>query len=477
MQAIANPRVMAYRVTAHRGLPHRVMDVGQSLHSGVSLTWYTVVAVIALHVVLAVAMRHVTMIGNLHAIAVLGLGIYFAAFRSDRRYATYCIAYICCSEVLWRMTRSAILWEYGKYAAVAICLTAIVRNRIRPPWPAILYLCFLIPSAFLTFGAVGWQAGREDVSFNMSGPLALMMCAWFFHDMRLSPRALKAVFLCTIGPAAGVVALALRRIASTPDLRFSDESNFAASGGFAPNQVSAALGLATVLCLLSANIDQRNRWVRYLFFALALVFAAQSALTFSRGGLYGAAGAMIMALPFLLKDHRAVASVMLGGLALVIIGAYVIFPAIDSFTGGALKRRFSDTSGTHRGEIMEGDLAVWREHVALGVGPGQAKKHRGPSVYVASAHTEFTRLLSEHGTLGLFSIVALLVLCAQRFVSTQGEQRAIMVALTAWSLLFMMNSGMRLAAPSIAFGLAGLSTSAPGFYARYTFLEPEDLQL
>ena len=72
-------------------------------------------------------------------------------------------------------------------------------------------------------------------------------------------------------------------------MKFGRQSNVEASGGFGANQVSALLGMgciAAFLCLL----EGKGRWqLKLLFIGLMLEFAVQSALTFSRAGIYYAA--------------------------------------------------------------------------------------------------------------------------------------------------------------------------------------------
>jgi uncharacterized membrane protein YGL010W len=74
---------------------------------------------------------------------------------------------------------------------------------------------------------------------------------------------------------------------------------------------------------------------------------------------------------------------------------------------------------------------------------------------VASSHTEFSRLLAEHGLFGLGALLLLALMTAQRFRQAQTPvSRAMVLSMMGWSLLFMAHSAMRLAAPAFLFGLA-----------------------
>ena len=72
----------------------------------------------------------------------------------------------------------------------------------------------------------------------------------------------------------------------------------------------------------------------------------------------------------------------------------------------------------------------------------------------AMSHTEFTRLLAEHGVFGLLAI-AILVSIAIANVHRQPITfgKALFVGMLVWSSLFMMNAGMRLAAPAFLWGM------------------------
>ena len=74
--------------------------------------------------------------------------------------------------------------------------------------------------------------------------------------------------------------------------------------------------------------------------------------------------------------------------------------------------------------------------------------------YGAATHTEFSRLISEHGSFGLialFSLIAMVIINFRRQRTTLG--RALVVGVSVWCVLFMINAGMRLAAPSFLWGL------------------------
>jgi hypothetical protein len=418
-------------------------------------------AFVAGHVALALVMRGVPAIATAHAVGCLVLGLGVAARRRIQEVA-YVAAYIAGSEVLWRMTHAGVFWEYGKYAISAVVLVALVRIRGgRNRELALLYLCLLLPSVLLTVLALDFDLARQQISFNMSGPLCLTLCVLYFSNVRLSDTDLRATMLALIGPVIGIGTLAYYATTTAVELEFLGDSNSVTSGGFGPNQVSAMLGLGMLfglLLLLDRRISIR---VRVPMLVLVVVFAAQAALTFSRGGLALAFAGVFAAMFYLVRDARTRVTLVVVAILLVSIGKYVVVPRLDDFTSGKLAERYTNLDPSNRGKMASFDLQIFADHPVLGVGPGVASGLRTELGHGGAAHTEYTRLLAEHGALGGLAIVVLLALVIRTFLTARTLQaRALVIAMYVWVLLFLLVNAMRLAAPSLIFGLACAVTYA-----------------
>jgi hypothetical protein len=351
------------------------------------------------------------------------------------------------------MTTDRLPWELGKYAVIMVCVVAMVRLRgLQPLIVPLLFFFALLPSAVLTVSDFPLEEARQQISFNLSGPLALVMCAGFFHLTRPSGAQLQNMLLALVAPVVGIAAAVLYGIVTTPDNAFNTESNIATSGGFGPNQVSAMLGLGA-LCALFCLVTTSGAWpFRALMFAVMSWLATQSALTFSRGGLFAAGGAAAVTLLCLIREPRLRQRVAFVAVLVFLMGRYVVWPRLDEFTGGTITARFAETDLARRDDVGSEDLAAWYENPVFGIGPGRSALVHDEQII---AHTEFTRLLAEHGSLGAFSIAAMLLLSV-RTVRHAGSSRtqALVLGMIAWSCLFMLNSAMRTAAPAFMFGLA-----------------------
>ncbi len=409
------------------------------------------------HILLGLLLSNAQPLANLHVAAILLPGFWYALSTPRLERAAYLGAYITGAETLWRMTNASVFWELGKYAIVAVFVLALLRSgRLKGPILPFLFLLLLLPSLVMPLANVGELDLRNQISFNLSGPLALVASAWFFSHVSLSGAQLQRMFLALICPVISVATIALYGIVTAEKLVFIDDSNPLTSGGFGPNQVSAVLGLGALMAFLMVLDASVSRGLKIIFFLVSILLIAQSAMTFSRGGLYMACGGAILAVIFLIQDRRVRFQLFAAIIALFLTINFVLVPRLDEFTGGALSKRFSDTQLTGRDSLAMADLQVFSDHPVFGVGPGQTRRYRNREVgySYAAAHTEFSRLLAEHGVFGLIAIIVLLCMAVQHFrQSPTARGRAVAGSMTAWSLLFMIGAAMRLVAPSFVFGM------------------------
>jgi O-antigen ligase len=427
-----------------------------SPRSNVGLTPFWALTFLFLHVPLGLAMRASPAVSTIHAIFVFALGLGWALAGYENRLAVWG-GYAAVSDVLWRMTDASVPWEFAKYTLVLILTLAILRSgRLRGPVLPFIYMGLLIPSSLLVVWLLGPEAAFNGISFNLSGPLALGVAAWFFSRLALTTSEYATLLIAMIGPILSVGSVALSGILSGEAFRFIRASNLATSGGFGPNQVSSVLGLGALLSLFLLLTTRRARWFKAILFSLMLGLACQSALTFSRGGLYTAAGALAVAVPFVVQDRGARWRLFIGGTVALGLAVFLVLPGLERFTGGALAARFEDTGTTGRDLIAKADFAIWSENPILGVGAGMGPASRLAILgHAPAAHTEWSRLVAEHGLLGLGAAVCLIAMawraCAR---DRRPFERALAAGFATWAFLFMFHAGMRLAAPAFAVGLA-----------------------
>ncbi len=421
---------------------------------GLTPVWAT--AFLLVHVPLGRAMEALSTISTIHALVVFAIGIIWALGGHEDRVAVWG-GYVAVCDVLWRMTHASVLWEFAKYSLVLVFAIAVFRSkRLRGTALPLIYLGLLVPSSLLVVWVLGPSLGFNAISFNLSGPLALAVAVWFFSRLTLSASSYATVLVAMVGPTLSVSTIVLSGALSTEEFEFQGASNFALSGGYGPNQVASVLALGAVVLLLLLVMTRGAVWQRVIFFFLMVGLAGQSALTFSRGGLLTAAGAVMAAVPFLAQTPGARRRLMVGGAAAVGVTLLFVLPRMESFTEGALGARFENLNTTGRAEMAMADLTMWKENPILGVGVGMGATNLKRLVgYARSAHTEWTRLVAEHGVLG-FGAAVCLVLMGWRAVAhgRRPLERGLAAAFVVWAFLFMFHAGMRIAAPSFALGLA-----------------------
>jgi O-antigen ligase len=417
----------------------------------------------AAHIPLGLVMSRFELIATGHALLTIGLGLIWALQGKTER-TLYAAAYIVGAEVLWRMSSANVFWEMGKYAVIAIFVITLLQNRhfTIPALPA-FYFLLLIPSSLLTLNALPLSEARQQISFTLSGPLSLMIAVVFFSQVRITRTQLQQVFLMLAAPVTGILAVTMFSTITADTIRFTGESNFITSGGFGPNQVSSALSAGALVLFFSWLEMRGNKRLQNLIFGLMLAMVIQSVLTFSRGGVYLFILSVIAALFFLARDRTARLRVLVFGGGMFLLGWLVIVPWLDTFTQGYFSTRFQDASLTGRDLIFQADIRIWKDNPLGGVGPGMSTPLHALTFISAAAHTEFSRMLAEHGVLGLISFLMFLAMVSWGFLNTSSSHnQAIVSALLVWVLAFTIANAMRLALPGFFFGLA----------LNYSFREP-----
>lgn len=403
-----------------------------------------------LHIPLGLVVRLNSVAATLHAALVLGLGL-FVLFRNRRpEQIIYVVAYIAAAEPLWR-TRAYVNYEFSKYAVSFLLILAIIvqQRLLKANKLPILYFLALLP-AILVLPAFD----REAISFNLSGPFTIAVAVVYFSTVRLNRQQIKALLYIVIAPIVAVAGIAFFSIATAEQLTFVQASNNLAAGGDGANQISAMLGLGAVLAFSAAVTYNEHSLLRLVFFGLTAWFLAQSSLTFSRGGLFTAIGAIGLAYFLLLQDRQLRGTLLFWSIVLAGLGSLVFFPLLDTFTGGQLSLRVQDSDTTGRGEVALVDIQLFLENPWLGLGPGQSDIEHARLFRVTRAHTEYTRMLAEHGSFGLLALLLLLVITLWPLLRPASAiSRSYKIIFVAWGLVTLAHVATRMAVPGLILGL------------------------
>ena len=415
------------------------------------------------------------MLYTVYLLAVCSWGLLQIHATKDREYTAAAYAlYIVGSEVIYRMGGATISWELGKYLCIILLGSGIIfRGRsLNQIAPFLLYAALLFPGILLAdHPSIGRL--REMIVFNLLGPITLAVAGGYFYMQAIEKtRFWQLMRIAALPSITLLTAMSLRVSLSEIDYT-TLESNHAAAGGFGANQVSTVIGWFIAIFLLA--LIHKQRITPWLLLDLGLVgfLTLRGLLTYSRGGMLAVVVAFAFALTaqFLINgiSQQMLRIIRYSMIGLVTIGG-VIFYA-NSMTNNMLLYRYmgKDTSEvltgreqdssllTGREDLMANELEIFLEYPLLGVGVGMMGETQRRFESVAkAAHTEFTRLLSEHGSLGLLAIL-LTFICLPLLhlpLSIRYDTLICFIVVLLISLQTMFHAAMRLALPGVLLGLA-----------------------
>ena len=437
------------------GLASRVVPASRSAQAiGIG----PIVALLGAHALLGIAGHFAPIAATAHAgaTAAVLLGYCVLGQRVDRIVLITFYAAAC--DVYWRMTSSRAPWEFSKYLLVLGCFAVLI--RFTRSWrKAVLPLAFLgclVPGMLATMTGFGLSASREMISSSEMGLIALGIAALTFRQLVTTETDMWNLLWALLCPLTSVLAITLFVTLQSSAIAFGDESNFAVTGGFGPNQVSSALGLGILICILLALQERGSRFL-VVIVGLGLGFTWATLLTFSRGGIYSlvlAAGGLLL-VGVGTSGARVRSLVTLGVCA---VGLIVVFASVNDFTGNWLDSRFNGADSQNsagRTSIAETDLSIFGSHPLLGVGTEQSLAlHVGEGLNGAPAHTEYTRVLAEHGLFGLVAIGLLVTMAWTGFRASISHWNRLMVAGAGiWAMTTMLHAATRICAVSLLFAL------------------------
>ena len=426
---------------------------------------------VIIHVIIGILCYTVAPFARLFFLAVVSYFIFKIITASSSR-KTYEVLVACCyivgAEVLFRMTNGSIFYESSKYLVILFILIGMFFKGISGKgYPYFIYLILLLPSVLMASMTLDFDLNfRTSIAFVLSGPVCLGLSALFLYDKRITFKQLMDLMVYMSLP---IISMTTYLFLYSPDLRdvlTGTESNFAASGGFGPNQVSTILGLgifAFTVRLFLASKPLHLKIINGIFLA-AITFRAL--VTFSRGGVV-AAIIMVGAFLFVVyakANYKQKQNILVTFFLFCLLGAgtWVIS---SSQTRGLLDKRYANEDAlgreqeditTGRVELFMGELQGFIKNPFLGVGASGMKQER---LYIkgriVASHNEVSRLLSEHGFLGLF-ILVVLILKPLDF-RTKNRGNLFFFAFLAFWFATINHSAMRIAAPGFIYALALLN--------------------
>lgn len=428
--------------------------------------------IIAGHIVITVFMIALPFLVKVFFFATV---IYFALrlFTSADKNSEVILAcsYFACSEVFLRMNSALPFYEMIKYLILAFMLAGILlRGFSLKSIPFVIYLLLLVPSIVIASQNIPVSESlRKAVAFNLSGPVTLGIVAVYCFQRKVTTTRLEEILKLSVGP---IVMTTFYLFVVTPDIRdvvTNTASNFAASGGYGPNQVATALGIGMFICFVRF-LRIKNLWINILDITLFLAMTYRGWITFSRGGVLTAflmIASVIFTLFFLKRSEFRFS--FLPKLGVIALGLILAWGYTSLATSGLIDKRYAneDAAGrakedlsTGRAELISIELEAFLENPIGGIGAGQVKYYRAKkNGIVAASHNETSRLLSEHGSIGILSLLVLIFTPLIFRLSHKGN--VYFYAFIIFWIATINHSAMRIAAPAFFYGLALLYVVKP----------------
>lgn len=416
------------------------------------------------HLLLGMALERSQAISTAHAVLTFLVGLYILFKRRTPQNIFYFAAYVIGAEVVWRATNARIFWETGKYLTIFVLLMMLLfYKRSTIPVPAVLFFMMLLISTPTILLTTSLTELRDYVSFYLSGPLLIAVSLIAFSNFSITDDQLTRLCRFMLVPLFALSGAVFMGVASAEGIQFINDSNSTFSAGFGPNQVSSMLGFGGILAFIIAVTVKMDKVQQILHFVGAFALMIQATLTFSRGGVFSALITAAITAVLLLRVKRA-REVLFVVIAMAPIAAFsYVLPRLNEYTGGAFETRYTDTETSGREELVEGDMIAFQTYPLWGAGPGGSEQFHLLTFRKASrSHNEYTRILADHGVIGVAAMTLLAGIIVINFFSKRSPlQFGILVPFVVWGFLFLGVNGFRIGAPAFMIGLSALGTLVP----------------
>ncbi len=388
--------------------------------------------------------------------------------------ALFVASYFTGVEVFLRMTKGVISYEMGKYAVILFLFLGMILGPIKQKISVafIFYILLLLLGIVFTQVPEG-ESIRKAIAFNLSGPMVLGISALYLYKRSITNKELLDVLFFLILPIFSMISYMYLR---TPDLKeivFGGSSLGETSGGFGPNQVATILGFGMFGIGVFLFIKSKLTGYYILDAIILSYFTYRGLLTFSRGGIITAAIAFLATSIFIIFYKKGSFKLFFKYLSILSIFTLGIWVYTSGITGGMLNNRYTgrNANGTKkadvssgRGEILEMQIESFKEAplFGIGVGNGKYKRELSGKHITAASHNEVSRLIEEHGLIGIVILVILISIPIAHFYQSNNYQRAFISAFFIFWFLTINHSAMRIAFPGFIYALSLIKITDDG---------------
>ncbi|CAH8295186.1 O-antigen ligase-like membrane protein [Mariniflexile fucanivorans] len=377
-------------------------------------------------------------------------------------------AYVVGAEVFIRMTGGSFLYEASKYLVILFCLIGLFTvKKQSQPIAYIIYMLLLIPGIFVAaFNMSESTTLRTAIAFNLSGPICLGIVSVFCYKLKVSYNNIHKIFFTMALPLIATTTYLFLFNPSVRDTITGTGSNFEASGGFGPNQVATVLGLGMFVFSIRFFSQSPSKLYKVINVILFFLISYRAIITFSRGGVITALFMIAAFVFFYFKKVNVFHKLRISRMVVVFIGiGFSIWLYSSLQTGGFIDKRYANKDAlgrekedvtTGRGDLISFEFNEFLNNPLVGVGVGKIKELREQKEGVlAASHNEMSRIVSEHGLLGVIAFSILLF--TPLMYRLENRSNLFFYSCYLFWLLTINHSSMRIAAPAFIYGLCLLT--------------------
>lgn len=405
-------------------------------------------------------------VSKIYGFAILILGIFFIIKNQNKNNeALMAAAYVVGSEVFLRMTGGNPLYEISKYSVMLFVLIGMYYSGFSkgavPYW---IFILLLIPGVVLATFVLNFDTDmRNTIAFNISGPVCLAMSSIYTFRRKIPINQMNTILLCLGLPIVTCVTYLIFYTPNVRDVITSTQSNYETSGGFGPNQVATILGLGMFIFFSRIILESRTKYMFIINLIVAMNISYRGIVTFSRGGMITGFLMIILLLFFLYTKSNFRGRAKLNYLIVLVAIAMISTWTYTSFqTGGLIDKRYAnqDAAGrkkesqlTGREDVAKSEIDVFLENPIFGVGVGKGVEVRKEMTGNGTlSHDEITRMLAEHGSLGILGLMILFF--TPLFLYMDNKFNMYLLCFVAFWFFTINHAAMRTAAPAFVYSLS-----------------------
>ena len=422
---------------------------------------------IGIHLLIGFLADKRSLFSTVFALFILSIGVFIIIKEKNKsEEALLMSSYLVGVEVFLRMIKTGISYELGKYGVLLFLLLGMFIGPVKQK----LNIVFIIYLLLLTLGIVftvvpEGESIRKAVIFNLGGPIVLGIAGFYFYKRPITKEQLFNALFFILLPLFSMISYMYFKTPDLAEIIFNTSSNALLSGGFGPNQVATMLGVGIfiVATFLLLKIKLSGFIILDAFFLL--YFTYRGLITFSRGGII-TAGVAFLVFSMIMMYHKGSLQNIFKYLLVLLLFSVSIWVYTSNITGGMLNNRYQNKNAqgevkedftTGRGDIIKAQLESFYEApiFGIGVGNGRFKREQKYENLDPTSHNELTRLIEEHGLIGIIILIMLVFIPLEHFYNSRSNyQRAFLGSFYVFWFLTINHSAMRIVFPSFVYALS-----------------------